>query len=317
MHDRRALVHGVVAPSEDVVGERAVLAVGTGRAEKALPLPRRQHLPHHRRPVRGERARTAVHGAEHRLGAAQVVEGENESHVQHPRNEAGPAIVHRHLARDRADAPVAERTRYREQRPALDHAVGIDRDDDLAGRPPEAFGERAALAEVRGKADRSHQPRKAQRRALDVVPGIVGAAVVHGDDLQASVWIVRRGDPLAFVVRGNDDGERRRLLRPDRGERAIQEPQDGAQEKQQHAHRDPDDRRPHPQHRPVLTARDVHERLQQGRREGRPGEREHARENPRDHQVVPAVALRRTHRFRHGLEGRGFSAAVHRGEALA
>jgi len=82
-----ALVHRVVPGSEDVVRQRAVFSVGAIGAEKSLALPCGQHALHDRGAIRGERARAAVHGAVHRLGATQVVEGEDEAHVQHPRDQ--------------------------------------------------------------------------------------------------------------------------------------------------------------------------------------------------------------------------------------
>ena len=99
---------------------------------------------------------------------------------------------------------IRERARHREQRVGLDDAVGVDRDHDLAAAAAKAGLERSALAAVPVEAERRHDVRKAPRDALDVLPRVVGAAIVDDEDFET----------LARIARGTTDSIERATISP-------------------------------------------------------------------------------------------------------
>ncbi len=241
--------------------------------------------------------------------------------MQHARDDVRPAVMDGDLPRDSAHPRIAERPGDGEQRLRRDDAVGVHRDDDVPGRAPEALGERAAFAEIFREPHRRDEPRIAQRRAQDVIPGIVPAAVVDGDDLKSLSRIARLGDRgdrvlhhRTLVVRRNDHSERRRLFFGSRCEGPVAQPEQGAHQQQHESHRDPDDRRPHPQPAPVLPLRKIHERPKERRRQRRVRKREHARENRGDQRIIPEVA-RRQRDDRRRFDGCALGPGFHRRES--
>jgi hypothetical protein len=101
---------------------------------------------------------------------------------------------------------------------------------------------RAAL----NPAHRPDELRPSRGGLLDVLPGIVAAAVVDDEDFEAVVRINGGHDRFdrlqhhwAFVIRGNDDGELRGSIECGRRKRVVSHPDHRAKDEQQRAHDDP------------------------------------------------------------------------------
>ncbi len=294
VHDAGALVDAVVALAEDFVGHRAILSVRARTAEEALADPVVEHVAHDARAIRRERAGAAVDGAVGALHRAQEIERKREAHLEHARDEPVAAVEHADLAGDGADARVAERPRHREQSVGLDHAVGVDRDHDLAAAATKAGFERGALAAIALEAQRRDEIRKAARNALDMRPRVVGAAVVDDEHFEPFVRIARvhdgfdrARDHLAFVVGGNDHGQRRSIVHRRQRRRAIAEPEQRAQHQHQHAHRGPQNRRTDDEAAPLVMARGADDAVENVEA---PAQEEDDRKSEQDQRAVKLVA---------------------------
>ncbi len=110
--------------------------------------------------------------------------------MQHAGNDAFAAVIDLDLTGDHADARRAERSGESEQSVGSDDAVGIDGDEDFAGSEAESGGEGGALAAVAFQTQGTDAVAVAGDSVLDMLPGVVGAAVVDDDNLKAGGVVV-------------------------------------------------------------------------------------------------------------------------------
>src|SRR6185437_223203 len=166
--------------------------------------------------------------------------------MQHAGNEAFAPVIDLHFARHYADALVAEWAGESKESLRGDDAVGIHRDKYLASADAKSGRKGGPLSLIKGEAQSSDAVGVASRFALNVLPCIVGAAVIDHDDFELIEIIVRirhRVDGIgyhrALVVCGNDDGHARSLFDGRMRMRAVFEPEKGAEHRQQEPHGKP------------------------------------------------------------------------------
>src|SRR5205085_10882942 len=92
--------------------------------------------------------------------------------------------------------------------------VGVDEDEDLARRAPEAFGHGATLAVVATQVD-GLEPGTAPAGLEDAGPCVVGRAIVDDDHLDQVARVAdieaggaRAADAFFLVEGGDDDADR-------------------------------------------------------------------------------------------------------------
>ena len=170
--------------------------------------------------------------------------------MKHARNDAASPVIDQHLAGNRTDPRIAERSNDGQQRAAFDHAVAVDGDKDIAPRAADGQRHGLALAPIAVLPERGHQTGIALSGRRYIVPGVVLAAVVDGDDLDLVARIVSlddRGDGVhhhrTFIVGRNDDSDGRRLFAGDGRYRAVDRPKQRASAEQQQPGRRPEQAR--------------------------------------------------------------------------
>ena len=112
--------------------------------------------------------------------------------MEHARDETAP-VMDENLAGHGAHPLVAERRGDRQQRVGRDHAVRIDRDQDVAPRTLEARRQGRALAAVALSRRAVTSSGKRSAALADIGPGVVLAAIVDHQDLEPVVRIIRLG----------------------------------------------------------------------------------------------------------------------------
>lgn len=134
--------------------------------------------------------------------------------------------------------------------------------------------------------DGPHQIGTIPMSPIDVHSGIVGAAVVHDDDLQSiarirgpRTSIDRLFDHRPFVVGRNDNGQPRRVGDAHGGKRTIADPEQGANHEEQHPHGEPEQTRTGDDRRPPLDHERLGERIEDFMAEANRGGDHRSKEN--------------------------------------
>ena len=294
VHDRGALVNAVVAFVENVIGQRTILAIGAVTTEETLPDPFVEHLVHDTGAVTGERARAAIDRTVGALHRAHEIERQRKAHLEHARDQSILAVKYADFAGNRADLCVAKGAGHGEQRIGLDHTIGIDGNHDLAAAAPETRFKRRAFAAVAIEAQRRDEIGEIRGYALDVVPGIVTAAVVNDKNLESSACVVRARNRFdrtrnhrTFVVGRDDHRHRWRIYHAGQRRCAVAKPEQSAKQQHQHAHRRPQDRRGDHEAPPLMVARRMQQAMEYVETPARVQEQREAEQNG---ETVDAVA---------------------------
>ncbi len=172
---------------------------------------------HHLAAVGRENSGAAHHRLEDRGRRAEEFEGHDVPDREHPSEQVLGLVVNLHLGGAGADLGISERGDQVPEALAGDHAVRVHGHQDLAAGALEAGRQGVALAAVPGVSDRLDQSRVPRRRLLNVIPRVVGGAVIHADHFHQLPRIVRESagvDGLfhhrSLVVSGNDDADGRK-----------------------------------------------------------------------------------------------------------